>query len=312
MSNRGKNNNSFSCTTIILNIVVVYVDNKIALLEAMAYLKLKDWQNAESDSSAAIELDKFHVKSYQRRSTARLALGKVRASLKDLHLAKKAITSMKKKMVLDPSEEKKKKGQMQPCDIKTKHVEAELRRIIKHAPKRKIKIQNLAKKESTSDHTLTSNEEHHHHLGTYEDENKKRSDMDPSSISPSSSLVSRHSTRKVFLHNVKNWFQFEHHWKSLENDEKVKYLETIKPSRIIEIYKNGFEDSDLLLDLLLYCSKMKTNGVKYLRAISRIPSIDMVVMMFSSEERHLSLKYINETLKYSNEQEAKIKCRFGY
>lgn len=273
---------------------------------AMAYLKLKDWQNAESDSSSAIKLDKLHVKSYQRRSTARLALGKVRASLKDLHLAKEAIASMKKKASLDPPEEKKQKDPTKPCDIKTKHVETELRRIIKHAPKRKIKIQNFKKKESTSEHALVSKDEDR--LGTCKDKEKRETGC--SSISTSSSFISRHP-RKVFLHNVKNWFQFEQHWKSLQNDEKTKYLETIKPSKIIDIYKNGLEDSDLLLDLLRNCSKMKTNGMKYLQAISQITSIDMVMMMLSNEERDLGLKYITESLKYSNKK-AEIKRRFGF
>ena len=38
---------------------------------AMAYLKLKEYNNAEADCSAALKVDKTHLKSLQRRATAR-------------------------------------------------------------------------------------------------------------------------------------------------------------------------------------------------------------------------------------------------
>ena len=49
----------------------------------MARLKLKNWLNAEADTTAALEIDPTHSKSYQRRSVARLSLGKLRAAMMD-------------------------------------------------------------------------------------------------------------------------------------------------------------------------------------------------------------------------------------
>lgn len=53
----------------------------------MASLKLKKFHAAEADCDAALRLEPAHIKSLQRRATARDALGKHRAALADLQLA---------------------------------------------------------------------------------------------------------------------------------------------------------------------------------------------------------------------------------
>ena len=50
----------------------------------MAYLKQKEYHNAEADCSVALSIDASHVKSLQRRATARHALGKHRAAAQDV------------------------------------------------------------------------------------------------------------------------------------------------------------------------------------------------------------------------------------
>ena len=54
---------------------------------AMAYLKLKEYNRAESDCTCALSICPTHSKSLLRRATARNALGKHRAALADLLLA---------------------------------------------------------------------------------------------------------------------------------------------------------------------------------------------------------------------------------
>ena len=51
---------------------------------AMCMLKLKEWKKAETDCSLALQVDPAHVKSYQRRASARNAMGMHRAALGDL------------------------------------------------------------------------------------------------------------------------------------------------------------------------------------------------------------------------------------
>jgi tetratricopeptide (TPR) repeat protein len=54
---------------------------------SQSYLKLKRYQEAENDASDALILDSEHLKSLQRRGTARYYLGKLRQSAKDFHQA---------------------------------------------------------------------------------------------------------------------------------------------------------------------------------------------------------------------------------
>ena len=54
---------------------------------AMVYLKLKQFANAESDATSALQICPTHSKSLHRRALARLSLGKLRGALLDAHAA---------------------------------------------------------------------------------------------------------------------------------------------------------------------------------------------------------------------------------
>uniref|UniRef100_A0A1S4DJC7 RNA polymerase II-associated protein 3-like n=1 Tax=Nicotiana tabacum TaxID=4097 RepID=A0A1S4DJC7_TOBAC len=54
---------------------------------AMAYLKIKRFQEAENDCTEALNLDDRYIKAYSRRSTARKELGKLKESIEDAEFA---------------------------------------------------------------------------------------------------------------------------------------------------------------------------------------------------------------------------------
>ncbi|GAB2212167.1 hypothetical protein Droror1_Dr00025516 [Drosera rotundifolia] len=54
---------------------------------AMAYVKIKRFQEAEDDCTEALNLDDRNIKAYSRQATARKELGKLRESLEDAELA---------------------------------------------------------------------------------------------------------------------------------------------------------------------------------------------------------------------------------
>ncbi|KAL0364853.1 UNVERIFIED_CONTAM: Mitochondrial import receptor subunit TOM70 [Sesamum angustifolium] len=54
---------------------------------AMAYIKLKRFQEAENDCTEALNLDDRYIKAYSRRSTARKELGKLKESIDDAEFA---------------------------------------------------------------------------------------------------------------------------------------------------------------------------------------------------------------------------------
>ncbi|XP_068659344.1 uncharacterized protein [Aristolochia californica] len=54
---------------------------------AMAYLKIKRFEDAESDCTEALNLDDRYVKAYSRRATARKELGKLKLAIEDSEFA---------------------------------------------------------------------------------------------------------------------------------------------------------------------------------------------------------------------------------
>ena len=100
-------------------------------------------------------------------------------------------------------------------------------------------------------------------------------------IIPNLTVLVPGKQRCVTLKNVKHWLEFEQLWRSLQSSDKVECLQTMKPSKFTEMHKHGMEYSDLLLDIVLHCFKMKKKRFNYIRALSKIPSIDMLVIMLS-------------------------------
>lgn len=54
---------------------------------SQSYLKLRRYQEAENDADQALMIDSEHIKSLQRRGTARFYLGKYRQSVRDFQKA---------------------------------------------------------------------------------------------------------------------------------------------------------------------------------------------------------------------------------
>ena len=98
----------------------------------MTYLKLKEWQKAEDDANAAIQINPWNVKSFQRRSAARVALGKLRAALRDVYLAEIAHEHASQD-----------KSILKAISIEKRKVKEALRDAVQRAPKRNIEVSPL-------------------------------------------------------------------------------------------------------------------------------------------------------------------------
>lgn len=104
-------------------------------MEALAYLKLKSWAQAEEDATSALQIDPLHFKSYQRRCVARLSMGKVRAAMVDVCSAKDSVLSMNGKEDGDKSATKTYLSEIQKLRAK---VEKALVDAANRAPRRKL------------------------------------------------------------------------------------------------------------------------------------------------------------------------------
>lgn len=236
----------------------------------MAHIKIKEWRNAESDACMALAIDAYNTKSYQRRSTARLSLGKIRLALKDLYLA---------------DGKQSKDDETKPLD--KKKIEKALMLAIRRAPKKEVSITMKLSDETSS--------------GINIDEHP--------------SFPAEIATKKnTELSRVKTWYDFELAWKVLQPSEKTQYLKKIKPEKLTDLYKNGMEDTDLLDDLLYHISRLRDNSGRYLKAVSAIPSLDMLVMMMSSKQRErikMNIDHIICTTAVSGKERSYIRNAFS-
>lgn len=261
----------------------------------MARLKLKDWYSAESDTTIAINLDPLHLKSYQRRSIARLALGKIKASLNDLYSAKAVLKILnqqqkqQQQITTTTSLSQKEENRVKlPQDISTNRIETEFLKIIKNAPRRKVLVEI---EKSSSNSPLKKDKK--------DDELK------------TAALPTKPASTKFSV--AKNWLEFEQTWKKLKTSQlKTDLLSAVKAKKFIELYKNGMEDSGLLLDLVVHCAQV-SNGFTLVKDLSCIPSIDMLPMMLSNKERKVFSDHIEATLKKSESKDdaVSIKRNFG-
>lgn len=254
--------------------------------EAMVNLKLKDWHSAESDATTALQLDVLHFKSLQRRSAARMALGKVRASLKDLYDANSVLGILNQKGLPAQGDQN---GKL-PQEISTKQAEAELIKVMNKAPRREVAVQVQKA-----------------HIDS------KLANKAPQVDKKMSDIASSGQTQHPKAYKVKNWLEFEQIWKSLKSSQqKLDLLQSLQAKTLVELYRNGMEDSGLLLDLVTHCSKCK-HSLKLVKEISLIPSIDMLIMMMSKDEKEKFVISLQKVLKRCNCQSDVqiIKQNFG-
>ncbi len=265
----------------------------------MAYLNLKDWKKAEQDATSAIQLDRFHWKSYQRRSVALCSLGKIRASINDLETAKRILAGDTNNGGTPPGG----KGIKPAPPFTRKSTSAALKKIekdleknrallleaIKKAPKKTIPIQvisNYDVHETASLSVPVAQEEVETKKdGSWVHVTEKDLDVAPTVLNQDlvvptttnlpaadapktynlQNILSRFRSGSTNRHQpICNWMEFEQIWKSLSQEDKPVCLGAIKPKNISTIYSNGIEDSDVLVDLIstLFhsCNTGSSNG----------------------------------------------------
>lgn len=272
----------------------------------MAHLKKKDWLKAEDDASVALAIDASHVKSYQRRSVARASLGKLRAALLDLSRAEVELESLNVTTGIDIS------GMQKSIAAERKRAESLLRAAMKRAPKRCnvpiVVVREDSKEEdkeelveelsddavpktgsvgsvSTSDISKGSDE---WVVGdTSVSGRNDESPTEPSNTSSSANLAPRDYKKPT------TWYEFETTWRGLDSlEERSAYLSSIKPKWLANLYRNGMEDVEIVVDVVVAAERLMTmdaNQVslakKYIQCVANSKSINIPVMMMNDGQR---------------------------
>ena len=301
-----------------------------ALHAAMAHLKKKDWLKAEDDATMALSIDASHVKSYQRRSVARASLGKLRAALLDLSRAQVELESLGATTGGDIS------GMQKSIAAERKRVESLLRAAMKRAPKRcnvPIVVVREDKEEdkeeileepsddavskagsvdngSTSDVSKGSDE--WVVVDTSVSGRNNESPTPPSNTSSPAKLVPRQHKKPT------TWYEFETTWRSLDSlEERSAYLSSIRPKRLANLYRNGMEDIEIVVDVVVAAGRLMTMDAnqaslakEYIQCVANIKSIDIPVMMMNDGQRKKVQDVIDKVFGGDNGKAA-VAFKFG-
>ncbi|KAL4175094.1 hypothetical protein KRP22_000066 [Phytophthora ramorum] len=285
---------------------------------AMAYLKNREFANAEDDCTLALKANPTHVKSFSRRGTARNSLGKHRLALLDFHRA----------AMLDP-----KSRQIQTQLQSTRDL---IRTAIKRSPKRtQFSIEVVGESSLVKPEVGSEALEDKENLGSHQqvnlsadftDTKQQPSPLQESGLAsaspPSSTTTSVQTTpeskKKRMLAILPKLpkkapatsYEFGRVWKTLalrgDAEHKIRllslradYLRMINPTTLRSVFKTGME-SDVLCEIfqvLRYAvlalsdadSAVSNDSFSFALAhaseLAKVTRFNMTVMLLSDSEK---------------------------
>ncbi|XP_074311298.1 uncharacterized protein LOC141647140 isoform X2 [Silene latifolia] len=288
---------------------------------AMAYLKIKRFQEAEDDCTEALNLDDRYIKAYSRRATARKELRKLRDSLEDVEFA----------LRLEPQNEDLKKQRAEVKSLLEKAILAKAAGSAKRPPQVVKEVEQEKDKHSStvpavskkagvdvlsSTKQVSSKESFMFGDTTTKNttlENKTRQQINGlDKAAPNSSYVKNNKACKEFDMSVqelasraasraraeaaknivtpKTAYQFEVSWRGFSGDRSLqsRLLKVTPPDALPDIFKNALT-SPLLVDMIKCLSSLFTDDtelvVKYLEKLTKVPRFDMIIMCLPSADK---------------------------
>ncbi|KAL1341399.1 uncharacterized protein LOC107465191 isoform X1 [Arachis duranensis] len=291
---------------------------------AMAYIKLRRFQEAEDDCTEALNLDDRYIKAYSRRATSRKELAKFKESMEDAEFA----------LRLEPNNQEIKK---QHADAKSLYDKAMLDKVsgaLKSTVKGTQKEVKLdTKKNGGSIHPIShitqksgpakGNEQQIPAKESYimeeVDSNKIRSraqrqEADGSSSSNNVQHVKRNqkgskqhvqtsiqqlASRAASLATAEaaknitpptTAYQFEVSWRGFSGDRSLQtcLLKAISPHELPKIFKNALSTA-LLIDIIKcvasFFNEQMDLAVSYMEHLTKVPRFDMIVMCLPSTDK---------------------------
>ncbi|GMH87502.1 hypothetical protein TrST_g13290 [Triparma strigata] len=242
---------------------------------AMCHLKTRDWIKAEKDATAALNIDPRHVKSYQRRSAAKVALGKLRSALKDLMVAEEIA---------------KEEGGIKGIKVDIRKCREALRDAVRRAPKKRIGIQSVSGVGRPEVGGVVEEEvvlELGEGAGGFDLDDAPTISQNQPSFLDAASKAAAAAAKNVKLKAPKNAYDMEKMWRSLKNNEadKAKYLMeyVCANKKLAKLFPNGFQDSvmfDEIVGVLDGVVGADAEGAKrVLIDLAKVKNVDMISMM---------------------------------
>ncbi|XP_038978256.1 RNA polymerase II-associated protein 3-like isoform X1 [Phoenix dactylifera] len=255
---------------------------------AMAYLKLKRFEEAENDCTEALNLDDRYVKAYSRRATARKELGKLKASMEDSEFA----------MRLEPNNQELKKQYTETKALYEKEIDKKISGPLKKSFQGIEGVSNseMGTKNARGDHLVSSNSQNAA-ATAHGAQSKKDQDVGRKHVLKASmqDLASRAASRVMAtagksIAAPKTAYEFEVSWRALSDDcaLQTQLLKSIPPPALPQIFKNALS-VPILIDIIkcttTFFKEDTELAVNILDNLAKVPRFDMMVMCLSSADR---------------------------
>ncbi|XP_015874894.3 uncharacterized protein LOC107411756 isoform X1 [Ziziphus jujuba] len=277
---------------------------------AMAYLKIKSYQEAENDCTEALNLDDRYIKAYSRRATARKELGKLKECLEDAEFA----------MRLEPHNQEIKKQYSEAKSLYEKNI----------LQKASVALENTVQKfQKVGKSDAKVNGQGTHPVSVQEIQEGRTSDakvnghpIQPVSIATQSTEIAaaqdrskqrNHVTRKQELQtsvqeiasraasrakieaakNItppKSAYQFEVSWRGISGDPALQasLLKAVPPSELPQIFKNALT-VPILVDIVkcvaTFFGEEMDLAVSFLENLTKVSRFDVLMMCLTSTYR---------------------------
>ncbi|XP_007205290.1 RNA polymerase II-associated protein 3 isoform X3 [Prunus persica] len=252
---------------------------------AMAYIKIKSFQEAEDDCTEALNLDDRYIKAYSRRATARKELGKLKESIEDAEFA----------LRLEPQNQEIKKQYTEAKSLYDKTILQKASGAQKNSVQEMRKVGKLDTKVNGQSIQPASSSAQITEMTAVQDHTKRNNTTRNPEVKASvQELASRAASRvkAVAAEKIKppnSAYQFEVSWRGFSGDNarQTSLLKAISPSALPQIFKNALT-VPILLDIIkcvatFFVEEMDL-AVNYLENLTRVPRFDTLIMFLSSSD----------------------------
>nr|XP_009416309.1 PREDICTED: RNA polymerase II-associated protein 3 isoform X5 [Musa acuminata subsp. malaccensis] len=253
---------------------------------AMAYLKLRRFEEAENDCTEALNLDDRYVKAYSRRATARKELGKLKASLEDADFAVR----------LDPNTQELRKQYSEIKALYEKEVANRKSGALKEASKESQRADGLqVESKIIQDDYLISNRVHNAAASSHKSSVVKNERVQHKHELKASlhDVASRAASRAVAsaaknITSPKSAYEFEVSWRALSDDSaQAQLLKMIPPYTLPQIFKNALS-APILVDIIkcigTFFKEDTELAISLLDNMVKVPRFDMIIMCLSAKD----------------------------
>lgn len=256
---------------------------------AMAYLKLKRFQDAEDDCTEALNLDDRYIKAYSRRSTARKELRKYKESIEDSEFA----------LRLEPQNQEIKKQYTETKSLYEKEI------LNKASGALRGSINGVQKSESKdvekNGHAkgiqpISSSSRITDVVPNQQDQDKAKKKMGTEELKPSVQELAARAAQLAAAEAAKNIsapnsaYQFEVSWRGISGDRtlQTRLLKATSPELLPQIFKNALSSSiliDVIRCIASFFNEEMDLAVRYLENLTKVSRFDMIIMCLSSVDK---------------------------